>query len=267
MPIGHIGSHDIERFKARQIQRGRTNKTILNHLTVLHKCLVTAYEWLQLDGSPPKIKWPKCAIPEIDYLSPEECELLLRHAKGVVYEMILFALQWSSVDWLNRSITVRHSLDNHSRELVAPKSGRIRHIPMDADLYEMLYRRKRETGYVFLVDEGRSFTNYRVHYAITHLCKRAGLRKIGWHTLRHTFASHLAMRGAPLNAVQSLLGHSTITMTMRYSHVAPSTLRAVIDLLNPKNIIDADFGQPAGNRWREAQRKEAAQKYPASENA
>src|SRR5665213_1186010 len=279
MPIGEIGAHDIERFKARQFQRGRTNKTILNQLTVLHKCLVTAYEWLQLEGSPPKIKWPKCTTPEIDYLSPEECDLLLRHAKGIVYEMLLFALrtgmrqgeirglQWSSIDWLNQSIAVRHSLDNHSRTLVAPKSGRSRHIPMDSDVYEMLYRRKKDTGYVFLANEGRPFSNYRVHYAITHLCERAGLRKIGWHTLRHTFASHLAMRGAPLNAVQSLLGHSTITMTMRYAHVAPSTLRSAIDMLNPKHAIDADFGQQVGNRWIDAQRKESAQKYPPSKNA
>jgi integrase len=270
IPIRKIGSREIERYKAQQVERGIANKTIRNYLTVLNKCLGTAYEWLQLEGVPPKIKWPKCATPETDYLSPEECDLLLRHAKGLVYEMVLFALrtgmrqgeirglQWSSVDWLNRSITVRHSLDNHSRTLVAPKSGRTRHIPMDADVYEILYRRKRETGYVFLADDGRPLTNYRVHYAITHLCKRAGLRKIGWHTLRHTFASHLAMRGAPLNAVQSLLGHSTITMTMRYAHVAPSTLRSAIDMLNPKMMIEANLGQPGVNRWQEVQKSELA---------
>jgi Phage integrase, N-terminal SAM-like domain len=82
MLIGQIRAHDIERYKAHQVQHGFTNKTIMNRLTVLNKCLGTAYEWLELDGAPPKIKWPRWQSPEIDYLSPDECEVLLAHAEG-----------------------------------------------------------------------------------------------------------------------------------------------------------------------------------------
>jgi hypothetical protein len=71
MPIGAIGTHDIERYKASRVRLGITNKTIRNHLTVLNKCVATAYEWLHLAGAPPKIKWPKCPVPDIDYLSSE----------------------------------------------------------------------------------------------------------------------------------------------------------------------------------------------------
>jgi integrase len=268
MPVAQISAHDIERYKAQQVKQGFTNKTIRNRLTILNKCLATAYEWLQLQGAPPKIKWPKCLVPDIDYLSPEECDLLLSHADGVMYEMILTALrtgmrqgeikglQWSSVDWLNRSIAVRHSRDDYRKMLVPPKSNRTRHIPLDADVYEMLYRRKGGTGYVFLARDGQPFNNYRLNYAIRNLCKRAGLRTIGWHTLRHTFASHLAMRGVPLPAIKELMGHSNITTTMRYAHVAPSTLRSAIEMLNPRTMIDANLGQPAVNRWQEAQKRE-----------
>jgi integrase len=279
MPIGQIRPHDIERYKAQQLKQGLSNKTIRNRLTVLNKCMVTAYEWLEVGGMPPRVKWPRCAVPEIDYLSPDECELLLSHANGVMYEMVLIALrsgmrqgeirglQWSSVDWLNRSVTVRHSLDNHSKALLSPKNSRIRHIPMDTDVYETLYRRKRETGYVFLAGDGRPFSNYRVNYAITKLCKEARLRKIGWHTLRHTFASHLAMRGVPLPAIKELMGHSSITTTMRYAHVAPSTLRSAIEMLSPKGLVDENFGQPGVNRWLEAQRRELGQRSRRSEYA
>jgi site-specific recombinase XerD len=57
--------------------------------------------------------------------------------------------------------------------------------------------------------------------------------------LRHTFCSQLAMRGAAPKAIQELVGHSTLTMTLRYMHLAPSALCEAIDLLN--------FGQPAGS--------------------
>jgi integrase len=279
MPIGTIRAHDIERYKAQQIQRGFKNKTIMNRLTVLNKCLVTAYEWLELEGSPPKIKWLKWTTPEIDYLSPDECELLMSHADGVIFELVLVALrtgmrqgelrglQWSSVDWLARSVAIRHSRDDHQKVLVPPKNGRTRHIPLDTDVYAVLYRRKRETGYVFLAPDGQPFNNDRLNNAIRKLCKQAGLRKIGWHTLRHTFASHLAMRGVPLPAIKELMGHANITTTMRYAHMAPSTLRAAIEMLNPKTMIAEDFGQPAVNKWQEMQRNQASEKVQAAKYA
>lgn len=272
MPIGKIGAQDVEHYKAQQVEAGFTNKTIRNRLTILNKCLTTAYEWRQFDGHPPKIKWPKCAPARVDYLSPEECELLLSHADGVIHEIILTALrtgmrqgelkglQWSSIDWQNRIITVRHSRDDHRKVLVPPKSNRERYIPMDVDVYAMLHERKRATGYVFLRRGIYPFSNDRLHHAIRKVCGAAGLRNIGWHTLRHTFASQLAMRGVPMPAIKELMGHASITTTMRYAHVAPSTLRAAIDMLNPRTIVDASFGQPVVNQWQEAQRMEISQK-------
>ncbi|HTR55269.1 MAG TPA: tyrosine-type recombinase/integrase [Kofleriaceae bacterium] len=50
--------------------------------------------------------------------------------------------------------------------------------------------------------------------------------------MRHTFASHLVMRGATMRAVQELLGHATILMTMRYAHLGPEVARETVRLLD-----------------------------------
>jgi site-specific recombinase XerD len=67
--------------------------------------------------------------------------------------------------------------------------------------------------------------------------KRAGLRLVGWHSLRHTFASQLAMAGAPLKAIQELLGHANIQMTMRYAHLSPEIARDAVQLLDRRSTL------------------------------
>src|SRR3954471_6115379 len=71
-----------------------------------------------------------------------------------------------------------------------------------------------------------------VNHPLWRATRRAGLRRIGWHVLRHTFASHLAMRGVPLKAIQELLGHASIVTTMRYAHLAPHVARDAVRLLD-----------------------------------
>jgi integrase len=270
MRVDEITVLHIEQCKAYLRKQSLSSKTINNHLAILSKCLFDAYEWLDLKGSVPKIARVKCPPPKTDYLSLEECDLLLSIADGIMHEMILFALrtgmrrgeimglQWSSIDWQDRSITVRHSLSDYTKKLDTTKSSRERYIPIDLDLYRMLFDRKRDTGFVFVDSKGNPFNTDHLERHLHKLCKQAGLRNIGWHTLRHTFASQLAMKGIPLNAVQALLGHSSVVTTMRYAHLGPSTLRLAIDQLNPLSALSRDFGQPVGNQWSTALESEAA---------
>jgi integrase len=273
MLISKITASDVERYKAHlQNKRGLAQKTINEHLLVFSHCVSTAYEWLQLEGVPPKITWLKCPPPKTDYLSFDESELLLSHADGVTREIILTALktgmrlgeliglQWASIDWHNKLIIVQHSWSQYAKALGSPKSNRVRHVGMTTDLYEMFLKSKKSTGFVFLDAKGEHFNQHRLGRSLAAVCKKAGLRHIGWHTLRHTFASHLVMRGAPVPAVQELMGHATIDMTMRYTHLAPSTMRTAIDLLNPSWALSDGFGQPVGNQWLEAQARENSKK-------
>ena len=62
--------------------------------------------------------------------------------------------------------------------------------------------------------------------------KRAGVVDFRFHDLRHTFASHLLLRGGDLKDVQELLGHTTMTMTLRYAHLTQEHKKKAVNLLN-----------------------------------
>ena len=276
MQICSIKAYHIEQYKAHLQKRGKSPKTINNRLNVLSTCLNMAYEWLEIRSAPPKIARLKCPPPKTDYLSLDECGLLLSHATGVLREMLLTALrtgmrrgeiiglQWSSIDWQTQTIIVQHSFCEYTKELSTTKSNRSRHIPIDAEVYGALFSKRRDTGYVFVDRYRRRFTGKQLSLQLKRLCKAVGLRNVGWHALRHTFASHLAMKGVPLNSVQALLGHSAITTTMRYAHVAPSTLRFAINMLNPKTGGSSGFGQPVGNAWIESLERDTKDPFPTT---
>jgi len=98
----------------------------------------------------------------------------------------------------------------------------------------------RRSLLVFSDSQGKMLTKGGTKAPLENALKRAGLRHIGWHALRHTFASHLVMRGAPIKAVQELLGHSTIEMTMRYSHLSPDARRDAVRMLGETAAISVE---------------------------
>ncbi len=77
--------------------------------------------------------------------------------------------------------------------------------------------------------------------AIPRLCKRADIDEHSWHPLRHTFCSHLAMRGAPAKVIQELAGHANLPTTLKYMHLADGAKEQAIALLeNPPTDVRAD---------------------------
>ncbi len=121
-------------------------------------------------------------------------------------------------------------------------------MPLNARALAALKAHRHLKGpYVFCQKTGEPFSVYNAPaMAIARACRRAGLRPVGWHTLRHTFASHLVMRGVPLKAVQELLGHATIEMTMRYSHLSPDSRREAVAALDQRRTEASESGSIRG---------------------
>ena len=85
--------------------------------------------------------------------------------------------------------------------------------------------------YVFCNPEtGKPYND--VKNAFKGACRRAGINDLHFHDLRHTFASHLVMEGIDITTVKELLGHKTLTMTLRYAHLAATHKAKAVDILD-----------------------------------
>jgi site-specific recombinase XerD len=72
---------------------------------------------------------------------------------------------------------------------------------------------------------------------VDHAARAAKLEARGVHVLRHTFCSHLAMRGAPVTTIQQLAGHQDLSTTQRYMHLSPFALNEGIHLLESPGVL------------------------------
>lgn len=244
MRLDRIDAEAIEAYAAKKLAEGKSAKTINHHLTMLRKTLVKASDWGYLH-SVPKVTWLKTVDPEFDFYDFEEADRLVKAADPEWRTMILTALktgmrvgellvlQWDCVDLVAGRVVVRRS--DWRGHVGPPKNRRTREIPLSPMLLEALKAHRHLKGdLVFCPDGegGRPFRENELRRPLYRASRRAGLRRIGWHVLRHTFASHLVMRGVPLKAVQELLGHSTMEMTMRYAHLSPDVRRDAVTRLD-----------------------------------
>ena len=129
---------------------------------------------------------------------------------------------------------------------VEGKGGKQRLVPISVQAIReieqyMLVRAKQkikpgEEDYLFLNRRGSHMTRVMVFYIVRNLCDLCGIKKrVSPHTLRHSFATHLLENGANLRAIQSMLGHESITTTEIYVHLDRHFLRHEIIAHHPRN--------------------------------
>lgn len=170
------------------------------------------------------------------WLSEEDEQMLLANMPEWLREIVLLALHtglrrdellsltWDRVSLFQKTIVIQKS-----------KNGRPRTIPLTSVAMGILEEKARirslKTKLVFVNTVGKKIGTSWVlkHFIIAR--EKAGLGDLHFHDLRHTFATRLAQRGVDLYTISKLLGHVNITMTQRYAHHCPESLRAGIAVL------------------------------------
>jgi site-specific recombinase XerD len=176
----------------------------------------------------------------IRFLSPEEEIQLRKSIEAACPERIAelelslntgirvseqYRLRWEDISFTRRTLTIQRS-----------KNGSTRHVSLNRTALGALESlAKRTSGSEFVcggIKEPRQW--------FEPVVKAAGLQAFTWHCLRHTFASRLVMAGVDIRTVQELMGHKTIAMTVRYSHLAPKHTLAAVERLDAPTAEPTD---------------------------
>ena len=232
--LADITSADIEGYKMHR-RASVSGSTVNREMALLKRMFNLAIEWDLYLGLNPfrKVKFFREVNTGLRVLSLEEEEKLLRHAAPYLQDLIRFALNtglrvgeifslcWSNVD-----------LEKNLLNVFAPKTQKIRGIPINADARKVLeyWALGKRNEFVFYNPEtGKPFVDLKAGFKLA--CEKSGITGVTWHTLRHTFASRLVDRGVDIVTVKELLGHSSITVTMRYTHTNLDSKRAAVEKL------------------------------------
>ncbi|MEW6170760.1 MAG: site-specific integrase [Candidatus Omnitrophota bacterium] len=227
-----ITSLDVEKFKsmrAKEVSPATVNRA----LAVLKSMFNRAIVWNKANYNPCKaVKLFKENNQRLRYLEKEEVIKLLASCRGHLKPIAILALntgmrkseilnlKWQDIDFKRNIIC-----------LLDTKNGEKRQVPMNEQAKTALIRVKKhpESPYIFCNKDGKPYGDIKKSF-FTAL-KKAGIINFHFHDLRHTFASHLVMSGVDLNTVRELLGHKSLEMTLRYSHLSPDHKKRAVDIL------------------------------------
>ncbi len=251
----------VEGFKSEILGKGDSPVTFNRYLELLKAALNKAVEWGLLRENRLKSfkKLKSDRSRQIRFLSEDEIQRLLQVTNDTMKRLFLVLLytglrrselaylEWKDIDFENGFVTVQSKPEFGFH----PKSRKPRSIPMCSELRKLLMDMPQVGRFVF--DNGRNQPLYQpnsYYREIAKVYRKAGIEGANMHSLRHTFASHLIMKGVDARTVQEYLGHSTIQVTEKYSHLSKSHKREAIEVLNFSRDIETNLKQ-LGGRGRE----------------
>lgn len=249
--FGSIPIRSFERSHADKLIQnlkalGRSPKTINKILALFKQIFLFAEADGYLSQSPYRhFSRLKVTTGRIDFLSTQEILQLLRaNATESISPLLVLALNtgmrigeltglcWSRINFEMDFIEVSQT-QTRSGLKNTTKTHLVRHIPMNMEVKKTLFelmRKQKCPQYVFVKANGEPYNpdHFTKRYFEKAL-ERAGVRRVTFHVLRHTYASQFMMKGGNIYDLQKILGHTNVTMTMKYAHLSPQHLRKAMD--------------------------------------
>ncbi|MHC1792000.1 tyrosine-type recombinase/integrase [Solidesulfovibrio sp.] len=242
VPLKDISPFHLERIKKNIAAAGLSARSAHYALCVVRQVFNYARDRDMTTCLSPtnKVKAPKTDNRRLRFLTHEEADRLLEYLakRGLELHAIsmvslhcglrageVFSLTWSDVDFDRETLTLRDT-----------KNGRTRIAYMTTQVRDILAARvKGGPGDAVFPGRGgvrRSYVSNAFERAVKELGFNDGItdsrQKVVFHSLRHTFASWLVEQGTDLYSVKELMGHRTLSMTERYSHLSPDSLRRAV---------------------------------------
>jgi integrase len=248
-PVHKIDEEQVERFVRELEAKDLAPKSIANALGTLHSLIEFAIKkkWVKTPNPVKNVEKPAraSADPDVHFLDAEEVEALLRavpdDALGRVERVMyltaamtglrqgeLLGLRWRDVDWTAQRIRVRRNFVRG--EFGSPKSKRsTRSVPLTRRVAAELERLSQDSPYkgddelVFAHPlTGKPIDRSKLLKRFKAALKRAEVRPVRFHDLRHTFGTRMAAAGIPMRTLQEFMGHRDFKTTLIYADYAPS---------------------------------------------
>ena len=233
----------VERVEAKGQPKGLSAKTVRNINQVISSAMDFAKDQKLISSNPTD----GCALPKLEHkemktLPVEQLTSFLREAKEIgVFELYyielatglrrgeLLGLKWEDIDLEQGNLRVQRQIARINGEIVeAPLKTKnaYRTLPLSADAVGVLREQKKKSGnspYVFPSPTGGPISPDSVLHMLHRVLKRAGLSKVRFHDLRHTFATLALQNGVDIKTVSGMLGHYSAGFTLdTYTHVTTS---------------------------------------------
>ena len=236
VPIEELTPADLEKWKAGRLAN-RKPATVNRELAWLKRLYNVAIRDGKVEKNPVKaIKLLRLNNARVRFLNDAEELALKAVLEPIDFEIVevalhsgmrrseLFNLRWEDVDLRNLVITIPLS-----------KHGGKRYVPVNVRVMEILKSRHKKRASIWVFPSQNPETpldaNNWVRRIFTPALRLAGIRQFTFHCCRHTTASRLVMAGVDIRTVQEILGHLDISVTLKYSHLAPSHIKEAINRL------------------------------------
>jgi integrase len=231
----------VTRFK--QLRRPQTWNRYLSSISCVLQFCAQEWEWMEFNPVR-RVRREKEAAGRVRFLTPEERERLLEacmsSASPNLYPMVVLALSTG----MRRSEVLRLSWDQIDLAtgvliLSKTKNGDSRRVPIRGRALELLRQHSKVRRIdTILVFPGETPSTRNAPFSLDNFwyraLKKASISDFRFHDLRHSTASYLAMNGASLLEIAEVLGHKTLQMVKRYSHLAESHTAGVVERMNIK---------------------------------